>query len=292
MVIVGASGVVGRHLASVAGAEGWAVTTVTRGSATENAIQWNPEADEQRAVTRALDGAEVVVNLAGASLSEGRLDAAHRARVLNSRVIATQALVRAQKECAVPPPLWLQASAVGYYGDCGDSPVDEYAPMGAMFLSDVCHQWEAATHGTRARVVVLRMGLVLADDAPAWQKMLAPIKWGVGGALGSGKQWYAWITADDLARACLFLAHHQSAEGVFNLATPHPIQQREMARMTAKSVKRVAIMPAPAFVLKAALGGVASELLLPSCRAVPARLQEMGFEWEHPTFEDALTTLL
>ena len=205
---------------------------------------------------------------------------------------ATQALLQVHAACAKPPPVWLQASAVGYYGDCGEQEVTEEAAQGSLFLSEVCRAWEEAASSVQARLVILRTGLVLAPDAPAWQKMLMPIKCGVGGALGSGQQWFAWITAEDLARACLFLVDHPDGRGVFNLATPQPIRQVEMTRQCAKALSRPAFLPVPAFALKAALGGVATELLLPSCRALPAHLEHLGFEWNHPTFEQALPTLL
>jgi uncharacterized protein (TIGR01777 family) len=237
-------------------------------------------------------GADVLVNLAGASLSEGRVGAAHRERVLQSRVQVTHALAAAHGRCPNPPGIWLQGSAVGYYGDCGDKIVDENTGPGDMFLSEVCQSWESAVGDVSARVVVLRIGLVLAADAPAWQKMLSPIKWGVGGALGSGRQWYAWITADDLARACLFLVDRADAQGPYNLAAPEPIQQLAMTRQCAKALGRPAFMPVPAFALKAVLGEVAGELVLPSCRAIPSRLESLGFEWTHSTFEQALETLI
>lgn len=292
MVVTGASGLVGRYLVQAATRAGWSVKTLTRGAAGHNSHHWDPAEPDIDALARAISGAQVLVNLAGASLAEGRLNASHRERVLQSRVQATQALGQAHAACTQAPPVWLQASAVGYYGDCGEQEVTEDAPQGSLFLSEVCRAWEEAARGAQTRLVILRTGLVLAPDAPAWQKMLTPIQCGVGGPLGPGTQWYAWITAEDLAHTCLFLVGHPDARDAFNLTTPQPIQQVEMTRQCAKALGRPAFVPVPAFALKAALGGVATELLLPSCRARPAHLEQLGFEWNHPTFEQALPTLL
>lgn len=305
VAIAGATGVVGRHLVAAARSEGLAVRVLSRGQGPpgEPVSAWDPvraAAGDDAAlaqVAAALEGAAAVVNLAGASLAEGRLGAAHRARVLSSRVDATRALVRARARCQAPPPVWLQASAVGFYGDTGEAEVDETAPPGRMFLSEVCQRWEEAAREALAqpappRLVVLRMGLVLAHDAPAWQKLVGPIRLGAGGPLGSGRQWWAWIDADDLARAALFLLRRDDAEGAFNLTTPEPVRQRDLVERAALLLGRPAFLPAPAFALRLALGRVADELLLPSCRALPRRLEALGFSFRRGRVDEELVALL
>lgn len=307
LVVAGATGVVGRHLLRAARAEGLPVVVLSRGAsaAVEGADvrRWDParaaSGDEAAVleVARALDGAAGVVNLAGASLAEGRLGRAHRERVLASRVDATRALVRARARCEAPPPVWLQASATGYYGDTGEAEVTEASPPGRLFLSEVCQRWEEAAREALAqapppRLVLLRTGLVLAADAPAWEKLVQPIRFGAGGPLGSGRQWWAWIDADDLARAALFLLRRDDAEGAFNLTSPEPVRQRDLVERAAVLLRRPAFVPAPAFALRLALGAVADELLLPSCKALPRRLQELGFTFARGSVDEELVALL
>lgn len=307
LVIAGANGVVGNHLVAEARRRGLAVRTLTRGAARADAHTWDPAAAARgdpaavAAVARALDGADVVVNLAGASLGEGRLGASHRQRVLQSRVDATRALVKGRAQASTKPPVWLQASAVGFYGDTGEARVDETAPRGRSFLADVCQAWEdeartALKQDAPPRLVIARIGLVLAQDAPAWSQMLLPIKLGLGGKLGPGTQWWAWIDADDLARALLDLAaaapDQPPADGVFNLTAPEPVRQVDLTRQAATLLGRPAFLPAPAFALRLATGRVADELLLPSCAAVPARLQARGFRFEAPAIDRELVRLL
>lgn len=306
LVIAGATGVVGRHLAARAQAEGRAVRVLSRGGRSlpgAEVRRWDPAAGARgdevavNELAAALDGAAAVVNLAGASIAEGRLGRAHRERVLGSRVEATRALVRARARCGAPPPVWLQASATGLYGDTGETDVTEASPAGRMFLSEVCLRWEEAAREVLAqptppRLVVLRLGIVFAKDAPAWEKMLLPIKLGAGGPLGSGRQWWAWIDADDLARAALFLLAREDASGAFNLTSPEPVRQRDLVAQAALLLHRPALLPAPAFALRLALGAVADELLLPSCRALPARLGELGFAFERGRVGQELVHLL
>lgn len=298
LVIAGASGVVGRHLIEEARREGWQVRALTRGGAPlgAEARTWDPVAAARgddgalASIAAALEGARAVVNLAGASLGEGRLGDAHQERVLSSRVDATRALVRARARCAAPPPTWLQASAVGFYGDTGEARVPESAPRGRSFLADVCVAWEATArealvHAPPPRLVLLRLGLVLAPDAPAWEKMLLPIRLGLGGPLGSGRQWWAWIEARDAARAILHLERTAAAEGPVNLVSPASVRQGDLAREAAVLLGRPALLPAPAFALRLAAGKVADELLLPSCDAQADKLLGLGFRFDCPSID-------
>ena len=302
MVIAGASGVIGRHLIKAAG-DRYRIRTLTRSTATEHEgatpMVWRPEAAKEgdegalEALAEGLDGAGVLVNLAGASVADGRLGEAHKKRVWESRVESTRTLLHAHRLCPNPPSVWFQASATGYYGDAGEAELDETAPKDAgFFLAEVCDAWEeAAEDANGARLIVGRIGVVLAQDAPGWEKMLAPIRLGVGGPFGSGKQWWAWIDADDLARAMLFLLERKESRGVYNLSAPEPVRQGDLARKTARRLGRLAVS-APAFALRLATGGVADTVLLPSAKALPTRLLGEGFSFDRPDIESELDKLL
>ena len=192
------------------------------------------------------------------------------------------------------PPVWLQGSATGYYGDAGERELTEAAPSAEdFFLAEVCQAWEsAAKDANGARLMISRIGLVLAKDAPAWQKMLLPIKLFVGGRFGDGEQWYPWVDADDFASAMLFLIEHEASGGVYNLTAPEPVRQIDLVERTARRLGRPAIFPTPAPLLRLAVGEVADALLLPSAKAVPAKLQEEGFIFAHPQIESELDKLL
>ena len=304
LVIAGASGVVGQHLIDQARSR-YDIRILTRKEDKQDTaglsyITWNPTAakeDDEVALIQlgeALKGAAALINLAGASIADGRLGEAHKRRVLESRVDSTTTLLEAHKRSATPPPVWLQSSATGYYGDAGERELTEDAPSAAnFFLADVCVAWEAAAQDANgARLIVGRTGLVLAKDAPAWQKMLLPIKLFAGGPFGDGEQWYPWIDADDLARAMLFLIENKGSQGPYNLSAPEPVRQIELVERTARRLGRPAILPTPAPLLRLAIGEVADALLLPSAKAVPSKLQEEGFTFQRAQIESELDKLL
>ena len=191
-------------------------------------------------------------------------------------------------------PSWYQASAIGYYGHRGDEVLTEAAGPGEDFdLADLVLRWEASAAPVReaARLVVGRGGLVLAHDAPAWRRLVLPVRLFLGGPLGSGRQWYAWIDADDQARAMLHLLENPSSEGAYNLTAPEPVRQLELTRAAAQRLNRPAFFPVPAAILRLALGGTADALLLPSARAIPANLESEGFEFRWPTMAAVMDKL-
>jgi len=302
LIIAGAGGVVGRHL-SAAARDRYDVVVLTRGGTTPagaRSVRWSPSAasdgDDSAldALAGELDGAAALVNLAGSSIAAGRLGEAHVRRVRESREQAGATLVAAAQRAKAPPPVWFQASGIDIYGDGGERVLDETASVaGDGPIQLVGRAWEASADGARpfARVILGRIGVVLAPDAEAWTKLLLPIRLFVGGPLGSGQQWFPWIEADDLARAILFLIEDERAEGPYNLVA-EPVRQIELTRLAARALRRPAFMPAPAFALRLALGGVADVLLLTSKRAVPARLREAGFSFQAPTAEAAVAKLL
>ena len=303
LVIAGASGIVGRSLIEAAGTRyRIRVLSSSSGGALSGveAIAWNPTAarqgDEQEVarVAEALTGAQALVNLAGASIEGGRFNAAHRSRIYDSRIDSTTTLVAGFRRSAAPPRAWLQASGIHFYGDRGDELLDEKASKGQGFLADMCEAWEGAVEPVRghARVVACRFGLVLASEAPLWRRLVTPIKLGVGGRLGTGRQWWSWICAEDLSRALLYLIEQDGGEGSYNLSAPEPVRQLELFRALAQRLRRPAFFPAPAPLLRVVLGGAADALVLASTRVVPAKLQREGFEFRRPTVSEALDKLV
>ncbi len=302
LVISGASGLIGSHLSEVA-RDRYDLTLLTRDAEKARAgggwVYWDPErasrGDEAAltSLSEALSGAYGLVNLAGVSISDGRLDDEHRKRVLESRVQSARALLLAQRRATSPAEVWFQPSATGYYGDRGDAVLTEAAPLGAGILSDTCRTWEAAPEDAGgARLVIGRFGVVLAKDAEAWRKLLLPIRLFVGGPLGSGQQWLPWIAAEDVVRVILYGLETPEAKGIYNVTAPGSVRQIDFTRTVARRLGRPAVVPAPAFALRLALGNVADALILDSTRAVPARLEREGFDFTYPTIESALATLL
>ncbi|MDH4121524.1 MAG: TIGR01777 family oxidoreductase [Deltaproteobacteria bacterium] len=308
-MIAGGSGVVGRHLTARALALGWQVRLLTRqakGKPTASGVTlhpWNPTAAAQgdpqalSDISQALHGADFVVNLAGATLGEGRLNARLKERILHSRLAATAALGRAMAQCPQPPLVWGQASASGYFGNTGDTLITEDSPAGDLFLSEVCRRWEDEAARWAERIPKLRLftgriGLVLAKDAPAWTMLALPIKLGLGGRLGSGRQWWPWVDADDLAQMFLFVYGRAEDKGVYNFCSPQPVRQIDLARQAARVLGRPCFFPTPAWILKTVVGPGADELILPSCRQVPKRLLAEGFPFQRGGVEEEMAFLL
>ena len=194
-----------------------------------------------------------------------------------------------------PPPVWACASAVGYYGDRGDEVVSEDSPPGSGFLADICRDWEAAA-GPAAeagiRVVHLRFGVVLSPEGGALAKMLGPFRWGLGGRIGTGRQYMSWIAIDDAVRAIAHTLSTESLAGPVNVTAPGPVTNREFTKAFGRVLGRPTLFPLPAFAARLALGKMADETLLASIRAAPARLTESGYTFGYPEIEGALRHLL
>jgi len=310
LVIAGASGLIGRRLVAAA-RDRWRITVLTReirGNEPEGAVPaaWNPRAGRDGDVAhleglgRILDGADALVNLAGASIADGRFSDSHKKRVEQSRLDATGTLVEAAARAAKAPATWLQASGASIYGDGGDEVLDEDAePDRDFFLGELGVAWEeaAAPAAQRSRLVIGRIGVVLAPEAEAWRRLLLPIRLFVGGPIGSGQQWWPWIHGADLTEALLFLLRTPEVdgaplEGVYNLTAPEPARQIEITRAAARKLGRPAIAPVPPFALRILFGGMPDHVLLPSTRVVPRRLLDAGFAFDHPDIDTAVAALL
>lgn len=241
--------------------------------------------------TSALDGVDTVVHLAGEPIFGGLPSRARLARVRASRIDSTRRLVEriAERSESERPKTLVCASAVGIYADGGDAPLDESTPAGDGFLSKVCRDWEAAADAATAegvRVVKIRIGVVLSRSGGALALMSRPFSMGVGGRLGDGRQFFPWIHAEDLVRV-IEHAIDEPVEGAINAVAPEAVRNEDLTRALGEVLGRPTLFPVPAFAIRFALGEVASELL-DSKRVVPARLEERGFEFNHPTLKGAL----
>jgi uncharacterized protein (TIGR01777 family) len=297
-VVAGGTGLIGRRLVSAWLGEGAEVTVLSRDAATRRlpagvrVVRWDGR--EIGAWAESVDGAEAVVNLAGANVGEGRWSEARKRRLRASRLEPARALVEAIGRAGRRPRTLVQASAVGYYGDRGDELVADDAARGRGFLPDLCRDWELASAGVEGlgvRRVLLRTGIVLARDGGALAKMLPVFRLGAGGALGGGRQWFPWIHLDDAVGAIRFLAAQPGLAGAFNVTSPQPVTNAELTRALARACRRPAILRVPRFALRLAFGEMA-EVLLGGQRAVPERLVAAGFRFAHPRIDAALAELL
>lgn len=293
VLVSGATGLVGRSLCARLAASGADVARLTRRPAAPGDVGWDPEAD--RLDPADLEGRDAVVHLAGESLAR-RWTGSARRRIVDSRVRGTRLLAGALARCARPPAVLVSASAVGYYGDRGDEPLDESSPPGSGFLADVARAWEEATGAAAAaglRVVHARIGLVLAPRGGALEPMRRTFALGLGGRFGSGRQWMSWIALEDLVEALRFALQRGACSGPVNLTAPRPVTNREFARTLGRVLARPAFLPAPAFALRLLLGReFADRMLLGGQRVLPAALERHGFGFRHPDLEGALRATL
>lgn len=290
VAIVGATGLLGRHLADALQRRGDEVVAVSRGATSDRgpaSVVWDPRTGPLP--RGALDGVDAIVNLAGEPLAGRRWTPARRAAILDSRVLATRGV--AASIGGDGPTVLVNASAVGFYGPTEDV-VDEDAPAGGDFLASVCVAWEreALAAGDRGRVVLARTGVVLARDGGALPPLLRVARLGVLGSMGTGRQWVPWIHVDDEVAGLVHCLDRTDVVGPVNLVAPSPVRQAELAREVRAVVHRPPTLPAPAFLVRAALGE-ASSVLLTGQRAVPSVLTSTGFAFAQPQLEAALATL-
>jgi uncharacterized protein len=291
VAVTGASGLIGSALVPALREAGHEVLAlVRRAPRTADEAQWDPAAGTIDA--QALEGIGAVVHLAGEAIDK-RWSATTRRRILESRVEGTR-LVAETVAALEPRPALLSASGAHFYGFQGDEERTETSPRGDGFLAEVAQAWEAAAEPARAagaRVAHFRQGLVLSRNGGSLARMLLPFRLGVGGRLGSGRQWWSWVAIDDLVSAYLF-AVERPLEGVYNLAAPGATQNADFVRVLGDVLSRPTILPAPAFALRLVFGGMADELILGGQRAVPERLLGEGFSFEYPELRPALEHVL
>lgn len=282
VAITGSHGLIGSALVRRLRADGHDVLRVTRD-------------DSGHLDTSAIHAVDAVVHLGGVGIADKRWSNSHKRTVLDSRVVGTTAVARAVAE-AVPPPALLSASAIGYYGDRGSEDITEDSGPGRGFLADVCVAWERATDAAAqagARVVHLRTGLVLTPEGGALKKQLPLFKAGLGGKLGSGRQWFSWITLEDEINAILFALRDPRIEGAINLTAPHPVTNAGFTKALGHALHRPTALSVPAAALKVALGAeMAAEMVLAGAKVLPRALESAGFAFAHPTLGEALGALL
>lgn len=290
VLVSGSRGLIGSALVIVLMNEGHSVVRLTRSE--DGGVRWDPSAGTIDAAR--LEGIDAVVHLAGESVV-GRWTAAKKARIRDSRVRGTRLLAETLAGLPRPPRVMVSASASGYYGDRGNELLREESAPGTNFLAGVCQEWEAAADPVReagVRVVHPRFGLVLSAESGALGTPLPIFKVGVGGKIGSGRQYWPWVAIDDVVGAILHVLAIESLEGPINVAVPDPPTNAEYTKTLGRVLNRPTIFPLPAPVARVALGQVADELLLASQRVEPAKLRESGYQFRYPELERALRHLL
>jgi hypothetical protein len=295
ILISGAHGLIGHELCPFLESRGHQVTRLLRAGVSNGGVSsvvWNPDSGEL--VSGSLDGFDAVIHLAGENIA-GRWSAAKKKAIRESRVRGTARLVSLLLNSAPPPGIFISASAIGFYGDRADEPVDEASTRGTGFLADVCEQWEAASEPLRKkglRVVHLRLGVVLSGRGGALKKMLLPFQLGLGGKLGSGRQIWSWVAIDDVLAVIDHVLKTPALSGAVNVVSSEPVSNAEFTRVLGKTLHRPAVLPMPVPIARILLGEMAQELLLSSARVSPKKLADSGFTFRYPHLEDALRHLV
>jgi uncharacterized protein (TIGR01777 family) len=295
ILMTGSSGMVGSALTGYLRAQGHTVAALVRlpRIAGPDEVAWNPETGELDA--QAAAGAEAVVNLGGASIGQGRWSENRKQLLRSSRVDATRQLVDALARLEPRPNVLVSASAVGYYGDRGDETLTEESSPGSDFLALLVRDWEAAARRAETlgmRVVLLRFGIILSPRGGALEQMVGPIKLGVGGRLGSGRQWMSWIALDDVVALVTAAIGNREWSGVYNAVAPLPVTNADFTRALGKVLHRPTLFPAPRFALRLLLGEMADGMVLASQRVLPARLASAGYPYLYPGLELSLRKVI
>ncbi|MEY4408892.1 MAG: hypothetical protein RLZ65_340 [Actinomycetota bacterium] len=291
VLISGASGLVGSEVARQLRLLGHEPVLLTRSTpTTSDQVFWNPSTGELD--PNLMESIDAVVNMAGATTGKIPWTKKYMREIVSSRLDSTRTLVNAINSAKNKPKVLVSGSASGYYGDCGDEELTESSPKGSGFLSDLAAQWEQEALKANTRVVLARTTMVMSKKLGALGKLLPIIKLGIGGALGSGKQWWAWISLEDEARAIIHLIQNEACSGPYNLTAPEPATCEDIVKALAKSLKRPAFFRVPAFVMNTLIGVAAQELLLCSQKMKSHRLEESGFEFKHPTLQESVGYVL
>ncbi|MFZ1729119.1 MAG: TIGR01777 family oxidoreductase [Bacteroidota bacterium] len=300
IVLTGATGLIGRRLYNALRLRGDQVTILTRN--TDKAGKTFPDAERvllwapgvAGAWKSAIDGADAVVHLAGEPIAEERWTESFKKRIQDSRRLGTRDIVDAIAAAAVKPGVLVSASAVGFYGDTGEKDVNEDSPAGSDFLAETCVEWEneaLRAESLGVRVVISRMGIVLAEEGGALEKLLTPFRMFAGGPVGNGEQWFPWVHIDDVVGLLLHAIDDAETIGILNAVSPGILRNREFAVALGESLKRPARFSVPAFVIKLALGEF-GETLLGGQRALPAHTLASGYRFKYDSIEKALANLV
>ena len=292
VLLTGSSGFLGSALLPSLKTRGFEVMRLVRGvPSKEDEIRWNPAWPPS---AEGLSGFDAVIHLAGESVV-GRWTASKKTKIRDSRVTGTRNLVHGLMAAKDRPKILISASAIGYYGDRGDEPLNELSAPGSGFLADVCREWEAAVQPALEagiRTALIRTGIVLSREGGALGKMLPPFRMGLGGNLGSGRQWMSWIHLQDWIGAIHHILKNDLVQGPVNLVGPKPVTNSEFTRTLGSVLSRPTIFPVPAFVAKLAFGQMGEEVLLGSQRVEPARLVTSGYPFQYSELRMALEAIL
>lgn len=292
IAVTGATGMIGRALSAALEARGDTVVPFSRREL-PGGVRWDPQHGPLEPA--GLEGISGVVHLAGENIAAHRWSAARKRELVDSRVTPTARLVEAMGQLASPPTVLVSASAIGYYGDRGDQLLNESADPGQGFLADLALRWEGAAQQATSlgvRVVNPRFGVILDAREGALPRMITPIRFGVGGKLGNGRQWVSWITLRDVVGVILAALDSPALSGPVNAVVPDPIRNDDFTRAMGRALHRPVFFTAPTPMLRLILGEVADALLLCSARVIPEVLQRSGFIWQDPELEPALRGLL
>ncbi|GCB50052.1 TIGR01777 family oxidoreductase [Streptomyces sp. NL15-2K] len=293
IAVAGASGLIGSALVRSLTADGHQVVRlVRRDPRTPDEVRWDPQ--RKYVDTAGLAGCDAVVNLAGASVGSRRWTDAYKARLRDSRVLGTAALAEAVAALDEPPRVFVNGSAIGYYGETGDRAVDEDAPPGEGFLPELCVEWEGAAAPAQeagVRTVFPRTGLVVARGGGAWGRLFPLFKAGLGGRMGDGRQYWSFVSLHDEVAAIRHLMDTEGLAGPFNVTAPHPLTNREITAAMGRVLRRPTLFTVPAPVLRGVLGELAGDVL-GSQRVLPMRLLESGFTFAFPEIEGAIRAAL
>ncbi len=299
ILMTGSSGLVGTALVQELKRAGHTVCRLVRPGTVDTGsdstgfdVKWDPATGE---LGGAAVGADAVVNLAGAPIADVRWSQSRKKVLRTSRVDNTRALVQALERMAARPAVLVSASAIGYYGDRGDEILSEASAPGSDFLGALAREWEEEALKAEAldiRVVRARFGIILAKQGGALPAMMKPFQLGLGGKLGSGQQWMSWITINDVAAILKYALQDRGVRGALNVVSPQPVRNVEFTKVLAETMKRPAVLGAPAFALRLALGEMADGMLLASERVQPAMLEKRGYRFQHPDLRGALQSIL
>ena len=290
ILITGASGLIGKALQKSFNEKGYEMLLAGRGEPkAADEIQWN--AEDGFAEPERLEGVDAVIHLAGESISALRWTEDKKKAIRDSRVDGTHSVVEAIARLKQKPGVFISASAIGYYGDRGDEQLTETSRPGETFLSDVSKEWEIESRRAEdlgVRTVLLRNGIVLSKDGGALAAMLTPFKFGVGGVIGSGRQWMSWISLDDVVAIVNYALENEHLRGAINVVSPNPVTNEEFTKTMGDVLYRPTFLPLPEFAVNFVFGEMGDALLLDSMRVIPKRLEEAGFEFKFPKLRSAL----
>jgi uncharacterized protein len=292
ILITGASGLIGTALRKSFEKKGYEMLLASRGEPrAENDIQWNADAGFIDEDLPRLEGIDAVIHLAGESISALRWTDEKKKSIRDSRVHGTRTMIETFARLEKKPKVFISASAIGFYGDRGDEEMTETSSAGDTFLSEVSKEWESESRRAEdmgIRTVLLRNGIVLSKEGGALATMMTPFKLGVGGVVGSGKQWMSWVSLDDVVGIVNYVLENETLRGAVNVASPNPVTNEEFTRTFGEVLYRPTFLPLPEFAVNLVFGEMGDALLIDSTKVVPKRLLDAGYEFKYPDLKSAL----